>query len=44
MARVESMRHILSVFDCPGKEAHGAYVSSDPDVVMCYHRSQISID
>ena len=43
-ARLESMRHVLSISDFPGKESTGTPLSPDPDVVLRYHRSQISID
>ena len=43
-ARVESMRHVLSTLDYEGKENPHTYLSPDPDVVVRYHRSQLSID
>ncbi len=43
-ARLESMRHVLSSLEYPGKESPGTHLSPDPDVVMRYHRSQLSID
>jgi polyphosphate kinase 2 len=44
MARLESMRHVLSTLDYPGKDQSLTHLSPDPDVVLRYHRSQISID
>jgi len=43
-ARLESMRHVLSMLDYPGKDDSATNLSPDPDVVLRYHRSQISID
>ena len=43
-ARLESMRHVLSTLDYPGRENPGTHLSPDPDVVLRYHRSQLSID
>jgi polyphosphate kinase 2 len=43
-ARLESMRHVLSTMDYPGREDPRTHLSPDPDVVLRYHRSQISID
>lgn len=43
-ARVESMRHVLSTLDYEGKGGAGTHLSPDPDVVLRYHRSQMSID
>lgn len=43
-ARLESMRHVLSTLDYEGKEKPGTHLSPDPDIVLRYHRSQLSID
>ena len=43
-ARLESMRHVLSTLDYPGKEETQTPLSPDPDIVLRYHRSQLSID
>lgn len=43
-ARLESMRHVLSMLDYPGKGEADTNLSPDPDVVLRYHRSQLSID
>ncbi|MDF1642631.1 MAG: polyphosphate kinase 2 [Pseudomonadales bacterium] len=43
-ARVESMRHVLSTLDYKGKDQPRTHLSPDPDVVLRYHRSQLSID
>lgn len=44
MARVESMRHVLSTLDYKGKDKPYAHLPPDPDIVLRYHRSQLSID
>jgi len=43
-ARLESMRHVLSTLDYPGKDDTLTNLSPDPDIVLRYHRSQLSID
>ncbi len=43
-ARLESMRYVLSQFDFEGKDEPGTHLSPDPDVVVRYHRSHLSID
>jgi polyphosphate kinase 2 len=43
-ARLESMRHVLSTLDYPGKGETQTPLSPDPDIVLRYHRSQLSID
>ncbi len=43
-ARLESMRHVLSTLEYPGKEDPRTHLSPDPDIVLRYHRSQLSID
>jgi len=43
-ARLESMRYVLSQFDFEGKDKPGTHLSPDPDVVVRYHRSHLSID
>ncbi len=43
-ARLESMRHVLSTLEYPGKDVPGTHLSPDPDIVLRYHRSQLSID
>lgn len=42
-ARLESIRHVLTTFDYDGKDRAIALLP-DPNVVMRYHRSAISID
>jgi len=44
MARLESMRYVLSSSDFEGKEVAGTSLYPDPDVVVRYHRSSQSID
>ncbi len=43
-ARLESMRHVLSTLEYPGKDNAVTNLSPDPDIVLRYHRSQLSID
>ena len=43
-SRLESMRYVLSVLDYEGKESPHTHLSPDPDVVLQYHCSQLSID
>ena len=43
-ARVESIRHVLSTLEYNGKNDPHTYLSPDPDVVIRYHRSQLSVD
>jgi len=43
-ARLESMRYALSALDYDGKEQAGTNLHPDPDVILRYHRSAISID
>ncbi len=43
-ARVESIRHVLSMFDYEGKDRSRVSVIPDPDVVGRFHRSAIRID
>ncbi len=43
-ARVESMRHVLSTLEYEGKDEPRTHLSPDPDIVLRYHRSQLSID
>jgi polyphosphate kinase 2 len=43
-ARLESMRHVLSTLDYPGRGESTTPLSPDPDIVLRYHRSQLSID
>jgi polyphosphate kinase 2 len=43
-ARLESMRHVLSTLDYAGKSERQTSLSPDPDTVLRYHRSQLSID
>jgi polyphosphate kinase 2 len=42
-ARLESIRHVLTTFDYDGKDRDIALLP-DPNIVMRYHRSAISID
>lgn len=43
-ARLESMRHVLSRFEYPGKEHAGTSLFPDPNVVMRYYRNAKQID
>jgi polyphosphate kinase 2 (PPK2 family) len=43
-ARLESMRYVLSNLDYEGKGSSGTQLAPDPDVVMRYHRSALSLD
>lgn len=43
-ARLDSMRHVLSMLDYPGKGESETSLSPDPDIVLRYHRSQLSIE
>ena len=43
-ARLESMRYVLSQSEFEGKDEPGTHLSPDPDVVIRYHRSHLSID
>lgn len=43
-ARLESMRHTLSVLDYEGKGSSEVSLHPDPDIVRRYHRSNNSID
>ncbi len=44
IARLESMRYVLSQFEYPGKGDSGIPVLPDPNIVVRYHRSAIDID
>lgn len=44
LARVESMRYLLSALDYEGKKTPGVTLSPDPEIVERYHRSNQSID
>ncbi|MFS4418107.1 polyphosphate kinase 2 [Maribacter sp. 2307ULW6-5] len=44
VARLESMRHVLSQFDYEGKGKTGATLLADPNVIMRYQRSVLQID
>ncbi len=44
IARLESMRYVLSQFDYEGKGESGANLLPDPNVIMPYHRSVLQID
>lgn len=44
VARLESIRHVLSLFDYEGKGASGIQLSPDPNVIVRYHRSAVQID
>lgn len=43
-ARLESMRHVLSMFDYDGKGETGVSLLPDPNVILRYHRSATQID
>ena len=44
VARLESMRHVLSQFDYEDKGQSGISLLPDPNVIMRYHRSAVQID
>ena len=44
LARLESMRYVLSQFDYPGKEKAKTTVLPDPNIVRRYHREVEQID
>lgn len=44
IARLESIRYVLSQFEYEGKGASGISLLPDPNVVMRYHRSVVQID
>jgi len=44
VARLESMRYVLSLFDYDGKEETPVTLLPDPNVIMRYHRSAVQID
>ena len=44
VARLESIRHVLSQFDYEGKEAASTTLLTDPNIVMRYFRSAHQID
>jgi polyphosphate kinase 2 (PPK2 family) len=44
IARLESMRYVLSQFDYEGKGSSNVELFPDPNVIMRYHRSAIQID
>jgi len=43
-ARLESIRYALSVLNYTGKDNAGTNLAPDPDIVVRYHRSNLSID
>ena len=43
-ARLESMRYVLQSLPYAGKENPGITLAPDPDIVMRYHRSSLSLD
>lgn len=44
LARLESMRYLLSQFDYEGKGESTATLLPDPNIIMRYHRSVVQID
>lgn len=44
VARLESIRHVLSQFEYDGKGSSKIQLLPDPNVIMRYHRSTIQID
>ena len=44
VARLESLRYLLSQFDYPKKGASGIECAPDPDIVQRYHRNTVQID
>jgi len=44
IARLETIRHVLSQFDYEGKTTTPTILTPDPNVVMRYFRSNIQID
>jgi polyphosphate kinase 2 len=43
-ARLESIRHVLSILDYSGKETAKVSVFPDPNIVTRFHRSAIKVD
>lgn len=43
-ARLESIRHVLSLLDYKGKDESSITLVPDPDVVMRFHRSALRVD
>ncbi|MBS1797092.1 MAG: polyphosphate kinase 2 [Acidobacteria bacterium] len=43
-ARLESMRHVLSMLDYDGKEKAGTSLLPDPNIIMRFHRSALNLD
>jgi polyphosphate kinase 2 len=43
-ARIESMRHVLSILDYTGKDGATTSLLPDPDTVMRFHRGALKID
>lgn len=44
IARLESMRHVLSQFEYEGKGASGISLLPDPNVILRYYRGAVQID
>lgn len=44
VARLESMRHVLSQFEYEGKGESGTTLLPDPNIILRYHRSAMQID
>ena len=44
IARIESMRHVLSQFEYEGKGDSGISLLPDPNVILRYYRSAVQID
>ncbi len=44
VARLESMRHVLSQFDYPGKQNGGSAILADPNIISRYYRLLEKID
>jgi polyphosphate kinase 2 len=44
IARLESMRHVLSQFEYDGKGESGTTLLPDPNIILRYHRSAMQID
>jgi polyphosphate kinase 2 len=44
MARLESMRHVLSRFEYDGRDQAGTSLIPDPDIVTRFHRAALRVD
>ncbi len=44
VARLESLRYVLSMYDYPNKGSHGAVMAPDPNVIQRYYRHLEELD